>query len=153
MEFYNVKDVAQILSVDEETIRRWIRSGKLKAEKLGGRIGYRVNKEELNQFLDANKGWAGSVKGKETTDGNSNQSNSPTISNLMNMNLPHILESLLSSVDLESKSTKIELIKKEYELECYKATLNAELGLIKNKIAVVEYELKTLAQIKQELDT
>lgn len=31
MESYNVKDVAKLLGTSEETVRRWIRSGKLKA--------------------------------------------------------------------------------------------------------------------------
>lgn len=152
MEFYNIKDVAQILSVDEETIRRWIRNGKLKAEKLGGRIGYRINGDELNQFLKANKGWLGISQDSEIDDANLSQIASPTISNLTSLNLSHILESLLSSEEFNSKNIKIELIKKEYELECSKANLTAELERVKGKLALVEFELKTLAQIKKELE-
>src|SRR5207247_97965 len=36
-EFYNVLQVAHVLQVDPETVRRYVRSGKLKATKLGGR--------------------------------------------------------------------------------------------------------------------
>lgn len=31
METYNVKEVAKMMSTSEETVRRWIRAGKLKA--------------------------------------------------------------------------------------------------------------------------
>ena len=34
MNYYTVKDIAELLSVNEETVRRWIREGKLVAEGL-----------------------------------------------------------------------------------------------------------------------
>lgn len=33
MSMYNTKELSELLDVNEETVRRWIRSGKLKAER------------------------------------------------------------------------------------------------------------------------
>lgn len=48
--FYFVEDVATILEVDRETVRRWIRSGKLKAKAESKRGGYRMKLEDLEEF-------------------------------------------------------------------------------------------------------
>lgn len=57
MPYLNVNEASKILNVNEETIRRWIRDGKLSAEKHGGRIGYRIDKNVLNKFISQNKIW------------------------------------------------------------------------------------------------
>jgi excisionase family DNA binding protein len=49
---YTVEDVAKILKVQNRTIRDYIRSGKLKALKLGR--AYRVKEEDLKAFLSGN---------------------------------------------------------------------------------------------------
>ena len=46
-----VEEVAQMLSVHDETIRRWIRSGELVAIDLGGPAGYRIAQSELDRFI------------------------------------------------------------------------------------------------------
>lgn len=51
--FYFVEDVATILKVDRETVRRWIRSGKLKAKSESKRGGYRIEHEELTKFVQS----------------------------------------------------------------------------------------------------
>lgn len=51
--FYFVEDVATILEVDRETVRRWIRSGKLKAKAESKRGGYRIEHEELAKFAQS----------------------------------------------------------------------------------------------------
>lgn len=48
--FYFVEDVANILEVNSETVRRWIRSGKLKAKAESKRNGYRIAHEDLKEF-------------------------------------------------------------------------------------------------------
>jgi excisionase family DNA binding protein len=49
--FYTVEDVARLLSVHPETVRNWIKSGQLKAIRLGGAAGYRITEEAFEQFL------------------------------------------------------------------------------------------------------
>lgn len=46
-----VQDVAERLKVDEETVRRWIRAGKLAVLDLGPRGGYRIRPDELAAFV------------------------------------------------------------------------------------------------------
>ena len=49
---YTVKEVATILKVSPEAVQSLIRQGRLKAIKIGGRIGYRVRKTDLDTFMD-----------------------------------------------------------------------------------------------------
>ncbi|MFN8474897.1 MAG: helix-turn-helix domain-containing protein [Anaerolineae bacterium] len=48
-EYLTPKEIAQLLKLHEETIRRYLRSGELPAIKLGG--VYRVKREDLEEFL------------------------------------------------------------------------------------------------------
>jgi excisionase family DNA binding protein len=52
-----VDDIADRLQVSHETVRRWIRSGKLSVLDLGGpKAGYRVKPEELQRFIEERYG-------------------------------------------------------------------------------------------------
>ena len=44
---YTVKEVADIVSVSEETVRRWIRSKKIKATIESKKQGYLIDEKEL----------------------------------------------------------------------------------------------------------
>ena len=46
-----VRDVAQLLHVKEDTVRRWIRQERLTATFFGGRTGYRIRRADLQKFL------------------------------------------------------------------------------------------------------
>lgn len=46
-----VDDVADLLSANEKTIRRWIKDGQLPAINLGHRMGYRIREADLDRFL------------------------------------------------------------------------------------------------------
>lgn len=48
-EWLSVEDVAQILKMDEETIRKWIRRKQLKAYKFGR--DYRIKRDDFDQFV------------------------------------------------------------------------------------------------------
>ena len=48
--YLTIKDVATMMKVSEETVRRWIRDGKLAAEDMGGRLGYRILQEDFEKF-------------------------------------------------------------------------------------------------------
>jgi len=45
---------AKLLNVHPETVRRWIREGKLAALHGTGRQGYRITEEQIRTFLAAN---------------------------------------------------------------------------------------------------
>jgi excisionase family DNA binding protein len=51
--FYTVEQVASLLQVHWQTVLNYIKSGKLKAARLGK--GYRVAKEDLDDFFKENK--------------------------------------------------------------------------------------------------
>lgn len=52
--FYTTDEVAAILKVDPESVRRYVRSGKLKAVKLGGKF-IRVERADLDRFIEGMK--------------------------------------------------------------------------------------------------
>lgn len=57
MRTYTVNGVAQMLDVDQETVRRWIRRGKLEAEGAGMSQGVpkKVTEDSLRTFASSNK--------------------------------------------------------------------------------------------------
>lgn len=48
-EWLSVEEVAQMLKMDEETIRRWIRSRQLKAYKFGRDL--RIRRDDFDKFV------------------------------------------------------------------------------------------------------
>lgn len=52
--FYTAEEVAKLLQVDPESVRRYVRSGKLRAVKLGGKF-IRIEKNDLNKFIESLK--------------------------------------------------------------------------------------------------
>ena len=47
-----VREVAERIRSSPETVRRWLRAGKLRGFRLGGtKLGYRVPEGELERFL------------------------------------------------------------------------------------------------------
>lgn len=51
---YSVKEISDMLSVNPETVRRWIRNGRLKASLYSRSSGSVVTENSLNKFLDKN---------------------------------------------------------------------------------------------------
>lgn len=51
MKTYSVKEIANLLGTNPETVRRWIRNGKLHAFQETRKDGNSVTKAELNKFL------------------------------------------------------------------------------------------------------
>lgn len=49
--FYSISEVAHLLNVNDETIRRKVKKGEIIAKKIGGRAGYRIETSEIKKFL------------------------------------------------------------------------------------------------------
>ena len=49
MKIYNLDEVCELLKMNKQTIRRYIRNGKLKASKVG--THYMVQDEAIKEFL------------------------------------------------------------------------------------------------------
>ena len=52
---YSVEKIASDLFVNKETVRRWIRSGELKATRDSKRGGFMVDEKDLIEFLRSTK--------------------------------------------------------------------------------------------------
>lgn len=50
--FYTTEEVAEILKVTTESVRRWIRGGKLQSVKLSGKF-IRVSQQDLDDFIES----------------------------------------------------------------------------------------------------
>ncbi len=51
--FLTVPDVAEMLDVSEETVRRWLRDGRLDGVMIGRRAGWRIRPESVEEMLEA----------------------------------------------------------------------------------------------------
>ena len=47
-----VDEIADALKVHVNTVRRWLREGKLTGHNFGGKTGYRIRERDLQQFID-----------------------------------------------------------------------------------------------------
>lgn len=53
MEFYTMKQIAEMMNVHINTVQRWVSSGKMEHYKIGQSV--RVKKEDLETFLSEYK--------------------------------------------------------------------------------------------------
>ena len=51
MRTYKVMEIAELLNVNEETVRRWIRSDGLKARQTSKKTGNVINEQDLIEFV------------------------------------------------------------------------------------------------------
>ena len=51
MKTYNVAEIAKLLNVNKETVRRWIRSGQLKSTQKSKRDGNVIDELDLFEFV------------------------------------------------------------------------------------------------------
>lgn len=58
-EWLTVAEIAEKLKVHVETVRRWLRTGRLAGHNFGGKMGYRVRARELEAF------WQREMEGKD----------------------------------------------------------------------------------------
>jgi excisionase family DNA binding protein len=66
MKFYTVEEIAEILCVNQETVRRWIRSGKLETTITSRKHGNRVSENDLYAFAYANPKYAALLRLRNT---------------------------------------------------------------------------------------
>lgn len=58
--WFTVQEVAELLKVNEETVRRWVRRGELPVLQLGrGRAGYRIRRADVDAFTEQRYGLMG----------------------------------------------------------------------------------------------
>lgn len=62
MKFYNVKEIAEMLNTNPETVRRWIRTKKLDASIESKKSGHLVCEASLREFLKSSPKYAAIAK-------------------------------------------------------------------------------------------
>ncbi len=53
--YLTVEEVAHEMRVTDETVRRWLRSGQLAGLNLGRKAGWRIERDDLERFIDQTK--------------------------------------------------------------------------------------------------
>lgn len=53
VQYYTIKEVAEILKVAYLTVYRWVKDGKIEAYKLGKE--YRIKKTDIEKFVEGSK--------------------------------------------------------------------------------------------------
>ena len=48
---YTVNEIASMYSINKETVRRWLRSGKLKGKFINKKEGYLIKEKDLQKFM------------------------------------------------------------------------------------------------------
>jgi excisionase family DNA binding protein len=51
--FYRLSQIAEMLQLNEQTVRKYVREGKLKAARFGRE--YRVSESDLNAFYESQR--------------------------------------------------------------------------------------------------
>lgn len=55
---FSIKKVAELLQTNEETVRRWIREGKLEAQITSRKQGYSITESSLKKFVNSTPKYA-----------------------------------------------------------------------------------------------
>lgn len=53
--YYTTEEVAELLKVNVESVRRWVRDGKLGSVKLSGKF-IRISQDDLDAFITSQRG-------------------------------------------------------------------------------------------------
>lgn len=53
--WFTVAEIAEIVKVQERTVRKWLREGKLNGRAFGGKTGWRIRESDLNAFLNEDR--------------------------------------------------------------------------------------------------
>lgn len=96
MKIYNVKEISELLSVNEETVRRWIRSGELKASQSSKKQGNIVNEYDLLIFVSDKPKYKKMIGGEENWDTTTN-----SLVDLLNqlINQRNLLDKCISKIE------------------------------------------------------
>ncbi len=57
-EWLTTAEVAKVLKVNPETVKRWLRGGEMRGSLLSDRAGWRVAREEVARFMRARENLA-----------------------------------------------------------------------------------------------
>lgn len=130
MKTYTVKEIAEILKTNPETVRRWIRSGKLSTSKTSNKSGNVISEEALNKFIKNTPKYATFLAGSMVT--------SPVALSLV---VGGLIGGLVGSLVMNDKK---KLEKEDIRKSIERQITGCEKRILENR--------KTLEQIKSKID-
>lgn len=148
--YIKIKDIANKMNVSEETVRRWIRDGKLVAEDMGGRLGYRILQEEFERFLQLRNGTfsvgatAGAILGSKKffIGGPVGLAVGAAVGGLLGGIVGQTLEKLTNSDKEEQRETleknRMKLEARKYEIDQMKIELDAQMKSLDAELIAIE---------------
>jgi excisionase family DNA binding protein len=114
-----IKEICQQIGVNEETVRRWIRSGELEAKQIGRT--YCVEEENLKRFFENREGMVGTLGSaavSSTTTGSTGQVVGGVAGSILGGVLTSITFSIASKeLGSEQKIEKLQRVRKKLSLE------------------------------------
>ena len=151
MSSYTVRQVADMLKTNEETVRRWIRAGKLTATQNSKKSGNIISSNALDEFIKATPKYADSFSSWK---GSSSETSSPSPFSIYFV-IGMVLGTLVSLLDEKKDSVVSEsdvenVLKKEIILS-EKAIKDKNLKIQKLK-KEIEEEQKNLDNYKYAID-
>ena len=139
MKSYTVKQVAEMLQTNPETVRRWIRSNKLKADRKSKKEGNIIWENELEKFLKSKPKYSAAA----LIAGGGILSLS-ALAPLPVLLFPGVIGAIASAVSMNSNMDKKEEIKKELEKETEK--LQKSISQKKSLIRQTQKEIDDLTE-------
>lgn len=150
MESYNVKEVAKMLNTSEETVRRWIRAGKLQATMKSRKEGRIITEAMLKEFVKATPKYAAALA---TPVGEMVAASALLFGTIITKNIgkneatkhSKINSDEITKILFEQKASSKELIKKKQQML---TQLENEIKTEEEKIRDIDYLLKKLKREK-----
>ena len=139
MDTYTVKEVAKMMNTSEETVRRWIRSGKLKANMNSRKKGSVITDAMLREFTKNTPKYAAALT---TPIGGIVAASTLLLGTLVAKNVEKgeaIKNSTIDSEDIKNKKKAI-------------AQLEQEIVDEETKIKSLEYLLKNIENAKGDIN-
>ena len=132
MKTYTVKEIAMIFNTSEETVRRWIRSGELKATMDSRKNGCLVDEEVLKEFVKKKPKYA-----------------IPLMGSISGLTAASIIAPLGLVLAMKAKNKKKkETSDSKYEIE---EPLKERIKIVKEKIKAKQNNIKIIQnEIKEE---
>ena len=105
MDTYSVKEIADMLNTNPETVRRWIRKGKLEAIQESRKGGNVVTKSMLDAFLKTSPKYAGIATGLLSSPASLTTATAALVGGI-------IAQQLIKNEEIKNAHVNIEEIKK-----------------------------------------
>lgn len=147
MKSYSVKEIADILNTNPETVRRWIRSGKLTSTMTSNKSGNIVSADALNKFIKETPKYATQLAGSMIS--------SPiALSLVVGGIIGGLVGSVISSDKKKIKREDVQKSLKRQIIDCEKriADNKSKLEQLQSKIETDESSLKQLRFALENLD-